>query len=121
MLPDPAGKYGWIYNWIPKGDALSALAETARMTPDIDVSMDEAGTDMTGAGSTGAKETINEYKQLKAQEGPPDPGQHGRLRVFLPQQLDKTLSLRPSSEQSIGLGRPTPCRSRPGRGAAPLP
>ena len=75
MLPDPAGKYGWIYNWIPKGDALRALAETARMTPDIDVSMDEAGTDMTGAGSTGAKETINEYKQLKAQEGPP--GQSG--------------------------------------------
>ena len=72
MLPDPGS---WLYDWIPGGDALEEMAVKARMANEVDTSMDVGETDMTGAGSTGAKETINEYKQLKAQEGPP--GQSG--------------------------------------------
>ena len=70
MLPEPGS---WLYDWIPGGDALEQMAIKARMANDV-TSMDVGETDMTGSVSTGTKETMNEYNQLKKQEGPPGTG-----------------------------------------------
>ena len=65
MLPDPGS---WLYDWIPGGDALEQMAVKARMANEnADLSPEAIA--MTGAGSTGTKETMNEYKQLKATDG----------------------------------------------------